>query len=170
MILRGAAAWAYRLSARLLNSIQRKFLLNITGSYSTAPTAALQVIEGIMPLHTKEQEAAYARTDRLHKTSNYSNFNPPITMRTAQHPPNFTHQFFNSKTESLYRSNSFQYPVSIFTRRAQRWKTNLAAPSVSSYNELRIYGATSSLQHSLLSRASCYTGSLSLGKQHQPTG
>ncbi|GBO14057.1 hypothetical protein AVEN_4756-1 [Araneus ventricosus] len=79
MILHGAAAWAYPLSARqsrLLNSIQRKFLLNITGAYSTTPTAALQVIEGILPLHIKaEQEAVYVRTARLRKTSNYNNIN-----------------------------------------------------------------------------------------------
>ncbi|GBM93588.1 hypothetical protein AVEN_150852-1 [Araneus ventricosus] len=79
MILHEAAAWAYPLSARqsrLLNSIQRKFLLNITGAYSTTPTAALQVIGGILPLHIKEeQEAVYVRTARLRKTSNYNNIN-----------------------------------------------------------------------------------------------
>ncbi|GBN73864.1 hypothetical protein AVEN_189452-1 [Araneus ventricosus] len=80
MILHGAAAWAYPLSARqsrLLNSIQRKFLLNNTGAYSTTPTAELQVIEGIIPLHIKaEQEAVYVRTAKLRKTSNYNNINP----------------------------------------------------------------------------------------------
>ncbi|GBN02881.1 hypothetical protein AVEN_153235-1 [Araneus ventricosus] len=79
MILHGAAAWAYPLSvrqSRLLNTIQRKFLLNITGAYSTTPTAALQVIEGILPLHIKaEQEAVYVRTARLRKTSKYNNIN-----------------------------------------------------------------------------------------------
>ncbi|GBM36461.1 hypothetical protein AVEN_234838-1 [Araneus ventricosus] len=58
MILHGAAAWAYSLSARqsrLLNSIQRKFLINVTGAYSTTPTAALQVIKGIVPLHMKAE-------------------------------------------------------------------------------------------------------------------
>ncbi|GBN39919.1 Putative protein in type-1 retrotransposable element R1DM, partial [Araneus ventricosus] len=99
MILHGAAAWAYPLSARqsrLLNSIQRKFLLNITGAYSTTPTAALQVIEGILPLHIKaEQEAVYVRTARLRKTSNYNNinFNPNNyedgTTSTKFHPAIF---------------------------------------------------------------------------------
>ncbi|GBM31700.1 Putative protein in type-1 retrotransposable element R1DM [Araneus ventricosus] len=97
MILHGAAAWAYPLSARqsrLFNSIQRKFLLNIT--YSTTPTAALQVIEGIIPLHIKvEQEAAYVRTAKLRKTSNYNNinFNPNNyedgTTSTKFHPAIF---------------------------------------------------------------------------------
>ncbi|GBN43392.1 hypothetical protein AVEN_138008-1 [Araneus ventricosus] len=99
MILHGAAAWAYPLStrqSRLLNSIQRKFRLNITGSYSTTPTSALQVIAGIIPLHIKaEQEAAYVRTVTLRKTSNYNsiNFNPNNyedgTTSTKFHPAIF---------------------------------------------------------------------------------
>ncbi|GBM78719.1 hypothetical protein AVEN_243986-1 [Araneus ventricosus] len=63
-------------STTILISRLRKFLLNITGAYSTTPTAALQVIEGITPLHIKaEQEAVYVRTARLRKTSNYNNIN-----------------------------------------------------------------------------------------------
>ncbi|GBN26666.1 Putative protein in type-1 retrotransposable element R1DM [Araneus ventricosus] len=99
MILHGDAAWAYPLSARqsrLLNSIQRKFLLNITGAYCTTPTAALQVTEGITSLHIKaEQEAVYLRTARLRKTSNYNNinFNPNNyedgTTSTKFHPAIF---------------------------------------------------------------------------------
>ncbi|GBM83763.1 hypothetical protein AVEN_28477-1 [Araneus ventricosus] len=76
MILHRAATWAYPLTARQLNSIQRKFLLNITGAYSTTPSATQQVIEGIIPLHIKEeQEAANVRTARLCKKSNYNNIN-----------------------------------------------------------------------------------------------
>ncbi|GBL91802.1 hypothetical protein AVEN_172732-1 [Araneus ventricosus] len=74
IILHGAASWAYSLSARqsrLLNSMQIRFLLNVTGAYSTTPTPALQAIEGIIPLHMKaKQEATYVRTARLRKTSN----------------------------------------------------------------------------------------------------
>ncbi|GBO14610.1 hypothetical protein AVEN_162718-1 [Araneus ventricosus] len=58
MVLHAAAAWAYPLSARqsrLLNSIQRKFLLNITGAYYTTPKVALQAIEGVIPLHVKAE-------------------------------------------------------------------------------------------------------------------
>ncbi|GBL58742.1 hypothetical protein AVEN_13178-1 [Araneus ventricosus] len=82
--------------SRLLNTIQRKFLLNITGPYSTTPTAALQVIEGIIPLLIKsEQKAAYVRTARVLKTSNYNNinFNPNNyevgTASTKFHPAIF---------------------------------------------------------------------------------
>ncbi|GBO12346.1 hypothetical protein AVEN_31464-1 [Araneus ventricosus] len=99
MILHWTAAWAYTLSGRQstqLNSIQRKFLLYITGAYSTMPTVALQFIEGIIPLCVKaEKEAAYIRTARLRKTSNYNNinFNPNNyedgTTSTKFHPAIF---------------------------------------------------------------------------------
>ncbi|GBL98369.1 hypothetical protein AVEN_187711-1 [Araneus ventricosus] len=97
MFLDGTAAWAYPLSARqsrLLNSIQMKFLRNITGTCSTSPIAALRIIEGIIPLHIKaEQVAAYDRTTRLRKTSNYNNtnFNP----NSYEDGTTSTQQFFN---------------------------------------------------------------------------
>ncbi|GBM67123.1 hypothetical protein AVEN_59338-1 [Araneus ventricosus] len=53
-----APTWVKNITSRqqrLLNSIQRKFLLNITGAYSTTPKAALQVIEDITPLHINVQ-------------------------------------------------------------------------------------------------------------------
>ncbi|GBM08585.1 Putative protein in type-1 retrotransposable element R1DM [Araneus ventricosus] len=59
MLLYRASAWALSVSARLqkkLPSIQRIFLLYITGSYRTTPTAAMQTITGIMPLHLKAQQ------------------------------------------------------------------------------------------------------------------
>ncbi|GBL80775.1 hypothetical protein AVEN_26217-1 [Araneus ventricosus] len=92
----GLSTISQTIQAIELNSIQRKFLLNITGAYSTTPTAALQVIEGIIPLHIKaDQDAAYVRTARLCKTSNYSNINfkPNIyedgTTSTKFHPAIF---------------------------------------------------------------------------------
>ncbi|GBO05197.1 hypothetical protein AVEN_181248-1 [Araneus ventricosus] len=54
VILYASAARAHNITAReqkLPSSIQKKFLLSITGAYNTTPTAALQVIEGLMPLH-----------------------------------------------------------------------------------------------------------------------
>ncbi|GBM87575.1 hypothetical protein AVEN_246348-1 [Araneus ventricosus] len=91
MILHGEAAWGYALSARQstqLNSVQRKFLLNISGAYSTTPIATLQVIEGIMPLQIKaEQEEAYVRTAAKLTTTTTST---PLTMDMAQLPPNST--------------------------------------------------------------------------------
>ncbi|GBM23124.1 Putative protein in type-1 retrotransposable element R1DM [Araneus ventricosus] len=79
MVLHGAAVWAYPLSARQerqLNSLQRNFLLNISEAYSTTPKVALQVIEGLLPLHLKaEQEAVYVRVTRLGKARNLKDQN-----------------------------------------------------------------------------------------------
>ncbi|GBL79770.1 hypothetical protein AVEN_18285-1 [Araneus ventricosus] len=60
-----AAAWSRNLAQRhekKLSSIQKLFLLNITGAYRTTSTAALQVIAGFMPLHLKiKLESEYVR-------------------------------------------------------------------------------------------------------------
>ncbi|GBN95950.1 hypothetical protein AVEN_78320-1 [Araneus ventricosus] len=99
ILLYGAPAWANNIISRqqrLLNSIQRKFLLNITGAYSTTPTAALQVIEGITPLHIKAQmEFILVSVGRIRSDCNWegSSFlfqdfqqpNSPLTI----HPANF---------------------------------------------------------------------------------
>ncbi|GBM15020.1 hypothetical protein AVEN_261923-1 [Araneus ventricosus] len=57
----------------ILNSIERKFLLNISDAYSTSPTSALQFIEKILPLSLKaEREATYALVTRLKKSNSES--------------------------------------------------------------------------------------------------
>ncbi|GBM28085.1 hypothetical protein AVEN_66569-1 [Araneus ventricosus] len=97
ILLYGAPAWANNITSRqqrLLNYIQRKFLLNITGAYSTTPTAALQVIEGITPLQIKAQmESILVRVGRLRSDCNwegssflYQDFqqpNPPLIIHRA---------------------------------------------------------------------------------------
>ncbi|GBO15406.1 hypothetical protein AVEN_22515-1 [Araneus ventricosus] len=79
MVIHGVAVWAYPLlvrQARLLNSIQLKFLLNITGAKYTTATVALQIITGILPLPLKaEMEAVYVRVSRLNIPSNLSGSN-----------------------------------------------------------------------------------------------
>ncbi|GBN93600.1 Retrovirus-related Pol polyprotein from type-1 retrotransposable element R1, partial [Araneus ventricosus] len=64
-----ASAWSRDITQKQiekLNSIQRLFLLNLTGAYRTAPTAALQIIAGIMPLHLKlKMEAHFTHVTRL---------------------------------------------------------------------------------------------------------
>ncbi|GBN59425.1 hypothetical protein AVEN_153200-1 [Araneus ventricosus] len=51
---------------RKLSSIQRPFLLHISGAYCTTPTAALQTIVGITPLHMQLQfEARFTSIYRL---------------------------------------------------------------------------------------------------------
>ncbi|GBM30483.1 hypothetical protein AVEN_237706-1 [Araneus ventricosus] len=71
----GAAAWRHNMTSRLqkkLDSIQRLFLLYITGAYRTIPTAALQVVTGLQPLHLQiQQEATYARVARARSSSNF---------------------------------------------------------------------------------------------------
>ncbi|GBN43823.1 hypothetical protein AVEN_181863-1 [Araneus ventricosus] len=160
--------------SRQLNSIQRKFLLNITGAYSTTPTATLQVIEGITPLHIKaEQEAVYVRTARLSKTSNYndikfnSNNYEDGTTSTKFHPAIFRLEDRISLKEAIPSSTRSQYLHGRFKDRRQNRQSLLCHGR--RHNKIRMDGSTSSLQHSLPSRASCYTGGLSLGKQDQPT-
>ncbi|GBM25227.1 hypothetical protein AVEN_153410-1 [Araneus ventricosus] len=54
------------------DSIQRLFLFYITGAYRTTPTAALQVITGLQPLHLQiQQEATHARFARARSSSNF---------------------------------------------------------------------------------------------------
>ncbi|GBM26846.1 hypothetical protein AVEN_32094-1 [Araneus ventricosus] len=68
-VLYDAAPWAPNLTShqkKLLMTIQRKFLLFITGDHGTTPTTALQSITGILPLYLKvEQETVYVRVARL---------------------------------------------------------------------------------------------------------
>ncbi|GBL76671.1 hypothetical protein AVEN_53371-1 [Araneus ventricosus] len=55
-----------------LDSIQRLFLLYITGAYKTTPTAALQVVTGLQPLHLQiQQEVTYARVARARSSSKF---------------------------------------------------------------------------------------------------
>ncbi|GBM10955.1 hypothetical protein AVEN_171437-1 [Araneus ventricosus] len=71
----GAAAWGHNMTSRLqkkLASIQRLLLLYITGAYRTTPTAALQVVTGLQPLHLQiQEEATYARVARARSSSNF---------------------------------------------------------------------------------------------------
>nr|GBN13851.1 Retrovirus-related Pol polyprotein from type-1 retrotransposable element R1 [Araneus ventricosus] len=70
----GAAAWGHNMTARLqkkLDSIQRLFLLYVTGAYRTTPTAALRLVTGLQPLHLQiQQEATYSRVARARYSSN----------------------------------------------------------------------------------------------------
>ncbi|GBO22615.1 hypothetical protein AVEN_141520-1 [Araneus ventricosus] len=71
MLLYGTSARSLSVSPRLEknSSIQRIFLLYITGSYRTTPTAALQTITAIMPLHLKaQQEASHSASGRVNGT------------------------------------------------------------------------------------------------------
>ncbi|GBM19472.1 hypothetical protein AVEN_259373-1 [Araneus ventricosus] len=55
-----------------LDSIQRLFLLYITGACRTTPTSALKVVTGLQPLHLQiQQEEIYARVARARSSSNF---------------------------------------------------------------------------------------------------
>ncbi|GBM79830.1 hypothetical protein AVEN_127147-1 [Araneus ventricosus] len=55
-----------------LDTIQRLLLFYITGAYWTTPTAALQVVTGLQPLHLQiQQEATDARVVRARSSSNF---------------------------------------------------------------------------------------------------
>ncbi|GBM93695.1 hypothetical protein AVEN_181995-1 [Araneus ventricosus] len=69
MLAYGSSAWClnptYKMK-RKVYSIQRQFLLHISGAYRTTPTAALQTIFGIPPLHMESQfEARFTSIYRL---------------------------------------------------------------------------------------------------------
>ncbi|GBO14023.1 hypothetical protein AVEN_220696-1 [Araneus ventricosus] len=61
VLAHGAVAWCLEPTvriSRILSTIQRPFLLAISGAYRTTSTAALQVILGIPPLHLQLQREA----------------------------------------------------------------------------------------------------------------
>ncbi|GBM74642.1 Protein piccolo, partial [Araneus ventricosus] len=78
-----------------VNSIQRLFLLYITGAYRRTPTAALQVVTGLQTLHQIQPEATYARVARARSSSNFFTviFSPTDYESKSSgihiHPPNF---------------------------------------------------------------------------------
>ncbi|GBL84957.1 hypothetical protein AVEN_42216-1 [Araneus ventricosus] len=74
VILYASAAWAHNNTRqpKLLSSIKRKFLLNIRAAYNTTPTAALQVIGSLMPLHIKaKMQSTLVRVGRLGRNCDY---------------------------------------------------------------------------------------------------
>ncbi|GBM36430.1 hypothetical protein AVEN_234814-1 [Araneus ventricosus] len=71
MLTHGAKVWCQNPTTKLANKLakmQRGFLLAISGAYRTSPTAALQVVLGIAPLHLQFQmESHYVTLTRLRK-------------------------------------------------------------------------------------------------------
>ncbi|GBM96552.1 hypothetical protein AVEN_231631-1 [Araneus ventricosus] len=77
---------------KLLSSIQRKFLLNITGAYNTTPTAALKVIEGLMPLHIKaKMQSTLVRVGRLGRNCDYEGIHFDHESYKQPSPPSTIH-------------------------------------------------------------------------------
>ncbi|GBN21379.1 hypothetical protein AVEN_138943-1 [Araneus ventricosus] len=64
--------------ARKIPTIQRSFLLNISGAYSTTATATSQVILGIAPIHLQlQQESRFINICRLNQPSSIEDFPHP---------------------------------------------------------------------------------------------
>ncbi|GBN47590.1 hypothetical protein AVEN_249089-1 [Araneus ventricosus] len=82
VLAHGAVAWCLEPTVRIarkLSTIQRPFLLAISGAYRTTSTAALQVILGIPPLHLQlQREARGAALFRLRLplSTNISDIDP----------------------------------------------------------------------------------------------
>ncbi|GBM69068.1 Putative protein in type-1 retrotransposable element R1DM [Araneus ventricosus] len=82
VLAHGAVAWCLEPTVRIarkLSTIQRPFLLAISGAYRTTSTAALQVILGILPLHLQLQRVARGTAIfrlRLHLSTNVSDIDP----------------------------------------------------------------------------------------------
>ncbi|GBM43513.1 hypothetical protein AVEN_96179-1 [Araneus ventricosus] len=95
----------------------RKCLLNISGAYSTTSTAALQVIEGILPLHVKAQMESILVTVGRHKRdcswegTNFSNNDyqhpqPPLQILRAD---------FNLENRISFEGQPLFSPTEIYT-------------------------------------------------------
>ncbi|GBM54735.1 Retrovirus-related Pol polyprotein from type-1 retrotransposable element R1 [Araneus ventricosus] len=120
MLSHGAAIWCKNPTTRLarkLSTIQRGFLLAISGAYRTCPTAALQVLLGIAPLHLQfEMESQYIGATRLNKTPPHeiSLSNPSIEQKMAgwAHHPAVSLQPLQI---SLSDGGPIHKPLSIFT-------------------------------------------------------
>ncbi|GBO35093.1 hypothetical protein AVEN_75476-1, partial [Araneus ventricosus] len=95
VILYASAAWAHNTTARqqkLLSSIQRKFLLNITGAYNTNPSAALQFIEGLLSLHIKARmQSTLVRVGRLGRNCDYKGIHCGYESYEQPSPPSIIH-------------------------------------------------------------------------------
>ncbi|GBL79876.1 hypothetical protein AVEN_247016-1 [Araneus ventricosus] len=86
-----------------LDSIQRLFLLYITGAYRTTPTAAPQ------PLHLQiQQEATYARVARARSSSNFFTviFSPTDNDFLLHNQISFAENHIDSRAKVIYTDGS----------------------------------------------------------------
>ncbi|GBM98813.1 hypothetical protein AVEN_22512-1, partial [Araneus ventricosus] len=122
VILYASAAWAHNITARqqrLLSSIQRKFLLIITGAYNTTPTAALQVIEGLMPLHIKaKMQSTLVRVGCLGRNCDYEGTHFDHESYEQPSPPSTMHPALFSLEDRITHGGqvpSNRTPIEVYT-------------------------------------------------------
>ncbi|GBM60684.1 hypothetical protein AVEN_62633-1 [Araneus ventricosus] len=116
-----------------LSSIQRIFLLYITGSYRTTPTAALQTITGVMPLHLKSQpEAIFINVTCLRKKIEFEglsyqprDYEEKIKSLTI-HPSLFNIINQISTTEPYKEENSLMFFTDVSKTEMGTWCTYCA--------------------------------------------
>ncbi|GBM22173.1 hypothetical protein AVEN_190828-1 [Araneus ventricosus] len=104
---------------KLLSSIQRKFLLNITGAYNTTPTAALQVIECLIPLHIKAKiQSTLVRVGRLGRNCDYEGIHFDHESYEQPSPPSIIHPaLFSLEDRMPYEGQgpSNRTPTEVYT-------------------------------------------------------
>ncbi|GBN24242.1 hypothetical protein AVEN_109685-1 [Araneus ventricosus] len=89
---------------RKLSSIQRPFLLHISGAYRTTPTAELQTVIGIPPLHMQLQfEAKFISIYRLRITL------PPFITDTQQHDLEMKETGWSTHTSEHLKPNQISF-------------------------------------------------------------
>ncbi|GBN20234.1 hypothetical protein AVEN_220579-1 [Araneus ventricosus] len=111
----GEAAWGHNMISRLqkkLNSIQCLFLLYITSVYRTTPTAALQLVTGLQPVHLQIQ-TTYARARSSYNFFTVV-FSPTDYERKSSgihiHPHNFLlHNQISFAENHRLRSQGYMY-------------------------------------------------------------
>ncbi|GBN77807.1 hypothetical protein AVEN_233112-1 [Araneus ventricosus] len=122
VILYASAAWAHNITARqqkILSSVQRKFLLNITGAYNSTPKAVLQVIEGLMPLHIKvKMQSTLVRVSRLGRNCDYEGIHFDHESHEQPLPPSIIHPALCSLENRISREGqgaSNRTPFGVYT-------------------------------------------------------
>ncbi|GBN68483.1 hypothetical protein AVEN_135316-1 [Araneus ventricosus] len=122
VILYASTAWVHNITARqqrLLSSIPRKFLLNITLAYNTTPTAALQVIEGLMHLHIKaKMQSTLVRVGHLGRNCDYEGTHFDHESYEQPSPPSTIHPALFSLEDRITHGGqvpSNRKPIELYT-------------------------------------------------------
>ncbi|GBL70246.1 hypothetical protein AVEN_188637-1 [Araneus ventricosus] len=100
-------------------SIQRKLLFNITRAYNATPTAALQVIEGIMPLHIKaKMQSTVVRVGHLGRNCDYEDIHFDHESYEQLSPPSLIHPVLFSMEDRISQGGQgppSRTPIEVYT-------------------------------------------------------
>ncbi|GBM17710.1 hypothetical protein AVEN_56031-1 [Araneus ventricosus] len=121
VLTHGAVAWCLDPTVRIarkLSTIQRPFLLAISGSYRTTSTAALQVIPGMPPLHLQLQREARGTALfrlRLPLSTNVSDIYPSEIEENSTEWSAHPSEYLSPTRFSLYDGGSINTGLRIYT-------------------------------------------------------